>query len=143
MRPHEKERLQTIADEIVQTIIRKDEAYASSWKSHGGYSAFFNLDRKYSRVEAGAEQFQFDLFKATIELEEGRHTQKDHIPKPQHTHKKTKLSKLLVYLNSIMWMGIVSRGSLISIIMRSMPVVADDQYKSPAGYTTSEPSFHF
>ena len=77
MRPHEKERLQTIADEIVQTIIRKDEAYASSWKSHGGYSAFFNLDRKYSRVEAGAEQFQFDLFKATIELEEGRDSLED------------------------------------------------------------------
>ena len=77
MKPHEKERLQKIADEIVQTIIKKDEAYGSSWKSHGGYSAFFNLDRKYSRVEAGAEQFQFDLFKATIELEEGRDSLED------------------------------------------------------------------
>lgn len=77
MKPHEKERLQKIADEIVQTIIKKDEAYGSSWKSHGGYSAFFNLDRKYSRVEAGASQFQYDLFKATIELEEGRDSLED------------------------------------------------------------------
>ena len=71
MQPHEKEKLQAIADEIVRTIIAKDEAYGSSWKDHGGFSAFFNLHRKYSRVEHGAEQFQFDLFKSTIELEEG------------------------------------------------------------------------
>lgn len=71
MKPHEKERLQAIADEIVQTIIEKDEAYGSSWKDHGGFSAFFNLHRKYSRVEHGAEQFQYDLFKSTIELDEG------------------------------------------------------------------------
>lgn len=71
MKIHEQERLQAIADGIVRTIIKKDEAYGSSWKDHGGYSAFFNLHRKYSRVEHGAEQFQYDLFKATIELEEG------------------------------------------------------------------------
>lgn len=77
MQPHEKERLQQIADEIVQTIIKKDEAYGSSWKDHGGFSAFFNLHRKYSRVEHGASQFQYDLFKSTIELEEGKDSLED------------------------------------------------------------------
>lgn len=77
MKIHEQERLQAIADEIVQIIIKKDEAYGSSWKAHGGYSAFFNLHRKYSRIEHGAEQFQFDLFKATIELEEGVNSLQD------------------------------------------------------------------
>ena len=77
MKPHEKERLQKIADEIVQTIIKKDEAYGSSWKSHGGYSAFFNLDRKYIRGDSGASPIQDHLVKASIELEGGRDSLED------------------------------------------------------------------
>lgn len=77
MQPHEIEALREVADKIVATIIKKDAAYGSSWKDHGGFSAFFNLHRKYSRVEHGAEQFQFDLFKSTIELEEGEDSLED------------------------------------------------------------------
>ena len=71
MKPHEREKLQKIADEIVQIIVDKEKVYGSSWKDHGGFSAFFNLHRKYSRVEHGAEKFQYDLFKSTIEIPEG------------------------------------------------------------------------
>lgn len=71
MKPHEREKLQKIADEVVQIIVEKEKVYGSSWKDHGGFSAFFNLHRKYSRVEHGAEKFQYDLFKSTIEIDEG------------------------------------------------------------------------
>jgi hypothetical protein len=77
VKPHEIEKLREVADRIVDTIVKKDEAYGSSWKDHGGFSAFFNLHRKYSRVEHGASQFQYDLFKSTIELEEGKDSLED------------------------------------------------------------------
>ena len=57
-------KLQATADEIVKIIAEKDAAYGSSWKDHGGFSAFFNLHRKYSRVENMAQQEKFDLFSA-------------------------------------------------------------------------------
>jgi hypothetical protein len=57
-------RLQRIADDMVETLLVKDDAYGSSWKSKGGFSAFFNLDRKWSRVENLARQHGYDVFAA-------------------------------------------------------------------------------
>ena len=69
--------LQAIANEIVDTIIKKDEAYGSSWKSHGGFSAFFNLDRKYSRLQNMAQQEKYDLFSAILANKDGPDTLQD------------------------------------------------------------------
>lgn len=70
-------KLQAIADEIVNLVMTKDEAYGSSWKSHGGFSAFFNLDRKYSRLQNMAQQENYDLFSAVLSNDDGRDTLQD------------------------------------------------------------------
>lgn len=59
-----KQKLQDTADEIVRILEEKDDAYGSSWKSRGGFSAFFQLDRKWSRLENMAEEHNYDLFAA-------------------------------------------------------------------------------
>lgn len=61
------EKMLVTTKEIVATIEVKDKAYGSSWKSHGGFSAFFNLDRKYSRVQTMAKESEFDIFTALAE----------------------------------------------------------------------------
>jgi hypothetical protein len=60
------EKMLVIAKEIVNTIEVKDKAYGSSWKSHGGFSAFFNLDRKYSRIQNMARDQEWDMFAAMV-----------------------------------------------------------------------------
>lgn len=60
------EKMLATTKEIVTTIEVKDKAYGSSWKSHGGFSAFFNLDRKYSRVENMAQEEDWDIFTAMV-----------------------------------------------------------------------------
>lgn len=70
-------KLQAIADEIVDTVVEKDKAYGSSWKSHGGFSAFFNLDRKYSRLQNMAQQEKYDLFSAVHANPDGPDTLQD------------------------------------------------------------------
>lgn len=67
MNQAQKEKMLLTMQEIITTIEIKDKAYGSSWKSHGGFSAFFNLDRKYSRVENMTEQWDWDVFKAMLE----------------------------------------------------------------------------
>jgi len=62
-------KLQAVADEVVETLARKDDAYGSSWKSHGGFSAFFNLLRKWSRIETSSESKKFDVFAAMREVD--------------------------------------------------------------------------
>jgi hypothetical protein len=59
-----RDKLQKIADEVVEILAEKDDQYGSSWKSHGGFSAFFNLDRKYSRIENMSQEQKYDLFAA-------------------------------------------------------------------------------
>jgi len=70
-------KLQAIADEIVNTIVEKDVSYGSSWKSHGGFSAFFNLDRKYSRLQNMAQNEKYDLFSAVLANDDGPDTLQD------------------------------------------------------------------
>ena len=72
-----RNKLQWIADEIVEILAVKDDAYGSSWKSHGGFSAFFQLDRKYSRIERMAKASHYDLFMAMLDYPDGPDTMKD------------------------------------------------------------------
>lgn len=71
------EKMLAIAKEIVTTIEVKDKAYGSSWMAHGGFSAFFNLDRKYSRVENMAAEQNYDLFAAMEIYPDGPDALKD------------------------------------------------------------------
>ena len=64
MQPQLRIKLQAIADEVVEVLAVKDDQYGSSWKSYGGFSAFFNLDRKFSRVQNMSQEQKFDLFAA-------------------------------------------------------------------------------
>ncbi len=68
MNAHEVNKLSSIVAEVVAILEIKDDAYGSSWKSKGGYSAFFNLERKSSRLETAAAACQYDIFKACIEI---------------------------------------------------------------------------
>lgn len=66
-----KQRLQATADEIVSILEKKDDEYGSSWKSRGGFSAFFQLDRKWSRIEKMAAEQNYDLFAAIDSHDDG------------------------------------------------------------------------
>ena len=72
-----RQKLQDTADEIVRILAEKDDAYGSSWKSRGGYSAFFQLDRKWSRLEQMAEGSKYDIFMAILDYQDGPDTLKD------------------------------------------------------------------
>lgn len=52
------------AQRVIEVLQVKNPKYGDSWKSRGGYSAFNNLDRKWSRVETLAEQHHYDIFAA-------------------------------------------------------------------------------
>lgn len=60
------EYLQTIADEDVKELKRKEETYKGSWKKRGGAGAFHMLARKWDRLENMAEEDNYDIF-STIE----------------------------------------------------------------------------
>lgn len=77
MKKELRARLQATADEIVEILAEKDDAYGSSWKSKGGFSAFFQLDRKYSRIEQMTEHQGYDVFKAMTTFPDGTDTLKD------------------------------------------------------------------
>jgi hypothetical protein len=77
MKQELRDKLQRIANEIVEIVAEKDDAYGSSWKSHGGFSAFFQLDRKWSRVEKMAKEHQYDLFAGVDGYTEGPDALKD------------------------------------------------------------------
>jgi len=72
-----KDKLQALANEVVQTLIEKDDIYGSSWKSHEGFSAFFNTQRKWSRIEKMSADNGYDLFAAVRSAPEGEDAMKD------------------------------------------------------------------
>src|ERR1041385_8547973 len=53
-----------IAGHVIDVLGVKNPKYGESWKSKGGFSAFFNLDRKWSRVETLAAKYDYDIFAA-------------------------------------------------------------------------------
>lgn len=48
-------------------LVQKEHEYECSWKKHGGFSAFFNLERKWDRLVAQARRCHFDLFAAVMQ----------------------------------------------------------------------------
>ena len=72
-----KDKLQALANEVVQTLIEKDDLYGSSWKSHEGFSAFFNTQRKWSRIEKMSADNGYDIFAAVRSSPEGEDAMKD------------------------------------------------------------------
>ena len=77
MNPRLRARLQTTADEIVRILSIKDDQYGSSWKAYGGFSAFFNLQRKWSRIENMSQEQKYDLFTAVHVNPDGPDALKD------------------------------------------------------------------
>ena len=47
-----KNRLAEIVKQDIKTVIKKDHDYGGSWKKYGGVGAYFNVARKWDRIEA-------------------------------------------------------------------------------------------
>jgi len=60
-----------IADEDRKVLEKKDASYGSSWREEGGFSAYFNTSRKWSRFHKQCKDHGFDVFKAHDALPEG------------------------------------------------------------------------
>lgn len=60
--------LQGIADRDVETLVKKDAEYGSSWKKRGGVGAFMMLARKWDRLETQVTRpgldSKYDVFDA-------------------------------------------------------------------------------
>ena len=60
--------LQSIANQDVETLIKKDAEYGSSWKKRGGVGAFMMLARKWDRLETRVNESdldsKYDIFEA-------------------------------------------------------------------------------
>lgn len=60
--------LQQIANNDVQTLVKKDAEYGSSWKRRGGIGAFMMLARKWDRLEQQVQapnlDQKYDIFDA-------------------------------------------------------------------------------
>jgi hypothetical protein len=69
--------LKDLGAEIVNMLIEKDRLYGASWKSHGGFSAFFNMDRKMSRIQNMIREYGYDLFRMMNEAPEGEDAVRD------------------------------------------------------------------
>lgn len=56
--------IQAHANKVIATLRVKNPKYGDSWKAQGGFSAFFNTSRKWSRIENLAKQYSYDIFAA-------------------------------------------------------------------------------
>lgn len=54
--------LQPVADAVIDTLFKKEEHYAGSWKKRGGVGAFMMMCRKWDRIEKLAEEGGYDIF---------------------------------------------------------------------------------
>lgn len=57
-------KLLVIAIDDVQTILKKNKEYGSSWKKRGGVGAFMMLARKWDRLEPQVEKHNYDVIEA-------------------------------------------------------------------------------
>lgn len=62
--------LDTVAQEDLTRLRRKEATYQGSWKRRGGIGAFMMLARKWDRLEQMAKQNGYDIFKAIIHDED-------------------------------------------------------------------------
>lgn len=58
--------MEMICTKIIQTLVRKDDSYDSSWKKRGGVGAFMMLARKMDRIEAACGRNHWDIFAAIM-----------------------------------------------------------------------------
>ena len=56
--------LETIAQEDVAELIKKDKSYGCSWKKRGGAGAYISMIRKFDRMDNTAEKFGYDIIRA-------------------------------------------------------------------------------
>lgn len=64
-----KEKLETIYENDVKTILRKNKEYGESWKGEF-YSAFENCRRKWDRMYNQSKENNFDVINLIIKDEE-------------------------------------------------------------------------
>lgn len=62
--PERLDNMEAHAKSIIAVLRIKNPKYGDSWKSHGGFSAFFNTQRKWSRIENLASKHGYDIFAA-------------------------------------------------------------------------------
>lgn len=55
--------LDPVANEIVETLWKKEQHYGGSWQKRGGPGAFMMLARKWDRIENIAKESNYDIFK--------------------------------------------------------------------------------
>ncbi len=58
------ENMQAIAEHVIGVLKVKNPKYGESWKQYGGFSAFMNTARKWSRAENLASKYNYDIFAA-------------------------------------------------------------------------------
>jgi hypothetical protein len=63
--------MRSLCSAVIETLKVKNPKYGDSWKAYGGFSAFMNLARKWSRVENLAKQYHYDIF-AALEATHGQ-----------------------------------------------------------------------
>src|SRR5262249_34462820 len=56
------EHLQSVADEDVRHLLRKEKTYRGRWKRRGGVGAFMMAARKWDRLENMSETGKYDIF---------------------------------------------------------------------------------
>lgn len=59
------ERLITICEVDVATLIEKGRSYGDSWRKRGGVGAFMMLARKWDRIETQCGAMSYDIFEAS------------------------------------------------------------------------------
>lgn len=59
-----KDNMSRLSEYVIDVLATKNPKYGESWKSHGGHSAFFNMQRKFSRIETLASRHGYDIFQA-------------------------------------------------------------------------------
>lgn len=59
-----EQNMERICHRVIATLRLKNPKYGESWKSHGGFSAFFNMQRKFSRIDNLSRMHGYDIFHA-------------------------------------------------------------------------------
>lgn len=58
-------RMREIANELIDTCVKKDREYSNSWCRRGGVGAFFTVWRKADRMEAQLKKNGYNIFDVT------------------------------------------------------------------------------
>ncbi len=61
------EKLEPLAEEDVNILLRKRREYGDSWKKRGGANAYFMLCRKFDRLEQQVSRHHHDIFETAMQ----------------------------------------------------------------------------